>query len=137
MRPIYVDAAHHIAVLDRRDRLHAVAARVARELEASGASFVTSGDALVEVLTYFSAWGGQARLAAVAYWRRLREKDIEIVPQSAELLEMALGLYERRPDKSYSMVDAIGMTICKQRGIVDVLSADHDFEQEGLNILLK
>lgn len=35
------------------------------------------------------------------------------------------------------MVDAIGMVICAERGIADVLSADRDFEQEGLTILLK
>lgn len=137
MRSVYVDTGHHIAVLDRHDRLHTIAARAVQELARERVSLVTCEDALVEVLAYFSGWGAQARGAAARYWRVLHETEVEIVPQSQALLEQALDLYERRPDKSYSMVDAIGMVICAERGITDVLSADRDFEQEGLTILLK
>ena len=59
-----------------------------------------------------------------------------IVPRSQALFDSALDLYERRPDKSYSAADCIGMVICKERGITDVFTADHDFEQEGFTILL-
>jgi len=41
-----------------------------------------------------------------------------------------------RLDKSYSFVDCASMVICKERGIEEVLTADHDFEQEGFRILL-
>lgn len=137
MRSVYVDTSHHVAVLDRHDHMHAVAARAVNELVRERVALVTCEDALVEVLAYFSDWGAQARLAAVEYWKILRDTEVEIVPQSHDLLVRALDLYERRPDKSYSMVDAIGMVICAERGIADVLSADRDFEQEGLTILLK
>ena len=62
---------------------------------------------------------------------------ITVIEQSRPLFDQALALYRRRLDKSYSMVDCIGMVICKDRGITEVLTADHDFEQEGFTLLLK
>jgi predicted nucleic acid-binding protein len=34
------------------------------------------------------------------------------------------------------MVDCIGVVICQQQAIADVLTADNDFAQEGLTVLL-
>jgi len=34
------------------------------------------------------------------------------------------------------MCDCMSMVVCAERGITDVLSADRDFEQEGLTLLL-
>ena len=64
------------------------------------------------------------------------DERVTIVPQTPALFAAALELYRRRPDKTYSMCDCISMVVCGERAITDVLSADRDFEQEGLSLLL-
>jgi predicted nucleic acid-binding protein len=59
-----------------------------------------------------------------------------IVPQTRELFDAGLDLYAHRPDKGYSLTDAISMVICDQQRITRVLTHDWHFEQEGYEILL-
>ena len=138
MRRVFVDSAHYIALLNRRDQLYEQALRVARVLgDEVGVSFVTTDAVLVEVLTHQSGFGPEAREIAANLVHRLSSRDsIEIVPQTPALFAAGLGLYRRRLDKSYSMVDCMSMVVCREQGIQDVLTADRDFEQEGFTILL-
>jgi predicted nucleic acid-binding protein len=48
----------------------------------------------------------------------------------------SMDLYRARLDKQYSVADCCSMLICRDRGITDVLTHDHDFAQEGFTILL-
>ena len=104
---------------------------------ASGASLITSEHVIAEVLTFMSKAGPHARRATVDYVDEiLADPTVLVVPQTSQLFQEALALYRARLDKQYSMTDCASMVICRAEGIGDVLSADHDFEQEGLNILL-
>ena len=138
MPPRYVDTSHHVAVIDYRDALHVRALRLANELGQSPANtFITAEAVLIELLTFFSNKGPYLRDQASAYVERLRTSSPTIIiPQTPVLFDAAFNLFRRRRDKTYSMVDCIGMVICKQQGIVDVLTADSDFTQEGFTILL-
>ena len=138
MREAYVDTAHHVAIIDPRDGLHEKALTIGQTLRVEAASLTTSEAVLIEFLTFLSGHGAPIRRAAARYVAELRDDPmITVIEQSRTLFDQALALYQRRLDKSYSMVDCIGMVICRDRGITQVLTADHDFEQEGLTILLK
>jgi predicted nucleic acid-binding protein len=77
------------------------------------------------------------RAAAVDYTRSLRvEPAVEVIAHSRELFDAALDFYLRRPDMGYSMTDCMSMVICRDAEVEEVLTADHDFEQEGFAILL-
>jgi predicted nucleic acid-binding protein len=39
-------------------------------------------------------------------------------------------------DKGYSLQDCIAMNVMKAEGITQVLTSDHNFEQEGFTILM-
>ena len=138
MRRIYVDAAHYVAIFDDHDDLHDLAVAVLRELYAEGGvEFVTSDVVLAEVLTHFSRFGARDRRAAADFVRRTRDdRKVRIVHFSKELFESALVHYEARADKAYSFNDCCSMVICRDLKILEVLTHDHDFEQEGLQILL-
>jgi predicted nucleic acid-binding protein len=43
----------------------------------------------------------------------------------------ALSLLFARPDKAYSLCDAVSFVVIRQRGIGDALTTDRHFEQEG------
>ncbi len=138
MRSVYVDTAYHVAIIDPRDSLRPSARCLAADLLQEGAQLITSEASLIELLTFLSGHGGPIRRAAADYVMELRsDPSAIVVEQSRALFDAGLDLYTRRGDKSYSMVDCIGMVICHDRGITEVLTADHDFEQEGLTILLQ
>jgi predicted nucleic acid-binding protein len=138
VREIFVDSAHYVALLNRRDQLRDRAVHAVLSLYAEpDISFVTTDSVLAEVLTHQSAFGPGAREAASVLIDELSaDPRMTIVSQTPALFADGVALYRRRLDKSYSMVDCMSMVLCRERGIRDVLTADRDFEQEGFTILL-
>ena len=67
----------------------------------------------------------------------LGHPQVKVVWVDAELNEEAIRLLESRPDKNYSLCDAVSFVLMKQRGLREALTTDHHFEQEGLIRLLK
>lgn len=138
MRYVFVDTAHYIAVFNRHDALHTRASSIVLELYANrDVSFITTDAVLVETLTFFAGRGSHSRqnvAEGIAYV--FADPRVTVVPQTPALFDAGLDLYRRRPDKTYSMCDCMSMVVCAERSITDVLSADRDFEQEGLTLLL-
>ena len=139
MRVLFIDSAFYIAVLNPRDRFHDVATAMRLEFaQRTDLTFVTTEAVLIEVLTRLSKAGPHVRASAADFVERLWDDPrLTILPQESELFFAGLELYRRRLDKNYSMTDCMSMVICRGRGITDVLTADHDFEQEGFAVLLK
>jgi uncharacterized protein len=65
----------------------------------------------------------------------LREPNIQVVTYTPELRKLGFELYENRPDKGYSLTDCISMVVMRERSILEVLTADRHFQQEGFTIL--
>jgi predicted nucleic acid-binding protein len=63
--------------------------------------------------------------------------DIDIVWVDEPLHVAGLTLLQQRLDKTYSLCDAVSFVIMREKGIVEALTTDHHFEQEGLVRLLK
>lgn len=92
---------------------------------------------LTAVLAFFSRRGQVLRRASKRVADQvLREAGFELLHQSRPLIERAVELYGKRLDKSYSLTDCASMIICHERQISEILTHDHDFEQEGFSILL-
>jgi predicted nucleic acid-binding protein len=132
IRTYFADSWFFVALLDRRDSHHAAAVRL--EALTRGSRVVTHDSVLSEVLAHFSGDGRQARLHAVSAVRRAALSHL-VVPADRSLFIDALALYEARPDKEYSLVDCMSMTLMKQRGLTHVLTNDHHFAQEGFVVL--
>ena len=113
-------------------------ARGRRDVRAGASvTFYTTEAVLIELLTFFSNRGTHLRHQVALFVEDLRASSPTIlIPQTPALFEAAFDLYRRRADKTYSMVDCIGMVVCRQQSITDVLTADQDFAQEGLVVLL-
>ena len=78
------------------------------------------------------------RTRAVAFVQEfVGQSNVVVVDLSSSLFDSGLELYRARSDKSYSLTDCVSMVVCKDLGITDVLTSDHDFEQEGFAILLR
>lgn len=77
------------------------------------------------------------RLAALAFVADLAANpDIETVWTDESLHQKAMALLQARPDKTYSLCDAVSFVLMRQRKISDALTTDHHFEQEGFRKLL-
>ena len=106
-------------------------------MDLSGASLVTTEEVLSEFLTAVSAQAERTRrLACRLVHEILTDPAIEVVAQSHESFLAGLELYERRPDKDYSLTDCISMNVMRRKGIREILTNDRHFSQEGFVRLL-
>jgi uncharacterized protein len=77
------------------------------------------------------------RMAALTFLADLRENpDIETVWVDEELHQQGLELLFARPDKTYSLCDAVSFVLMQQRHITMALTTDRHFVQEGFQRLL-
>jgi predicted nucleic acid-binding protein len=128
-----VDTWFLIAVIDRFDQHHRQALQINERT--AGAVFVTHEGVLAEFLTYCGAFGRLQRRSAVERVRGLRAHPQYSVAAFSPLFPAALDLYSERPDKEYSLVDCMSMTLMRERGITHVLTNDHHFRQEGFTVV--
>jgi predicted nucleic acid-binding protein len=97
---------------------------------------VTTDEVLTEVLNHFSHLGPiwRAKVAALVHDVRTNS-DVDVLPQTRADFDVALALYEARPDKEYSLTDCRSMVALTALGVSEVLTNDHHFTQEGFTIL--
>ncbi len=62
---------------------------------------------------------------------------LELVWIDEDFHNRAVELLKQRPDKDYSLCDAISFVIMREREIAEALTTDKHFEQEGFIRLLK
>lgn len=80
---------------------------------------------------------GIPRRKVLDFARGLPElKFIDFVFVHDELHEMALDLLTERPDKDWSLCDAVSFILMRDWEIQDALTTDHHFEQAGFRRLL-
>ena len=135
MSDVFVDAAYWIALLRSNDQWHG-SALAARE-QLGQVTLVTTDEVLTEVLTGLSRYGSELRTQAVGMVRDILDSpDVRVIRQTHDTFMEGLFRYERRSDKAYSLQDCISMNVMKAEGITEVLTSDHNFEQEGFVILM-
>ncbi len=67
----------------------------------------------------------------------LDNPHVEVVWVDEDLHRSALALLRARPDRTYSLCDAVSFVLMRARGITEALTTDRHFEQEGFVRLLK
>ena len=104
MRRVFADTLYWLAIFLPGDAW----ADAARSSDVSEALLITTEEVLTEFLTAVSAHGDRTRRLACRLVREiLNDSEIEVISQSHESFLAGLALYERRPDKQYSLVDCI------------------------------
>jgi uncharacterized protein len=133
VKRVFADTLYWLAIFVPDDAW----ADAARAADCSDALLVTTEEVLSEFLTAVSAHGDHARRLACRLVREiLNDPGIEVVAQSHESFLAGLALYERRPDKKYSLTDCISMNVMRQKQIQEILTHDRHFVQEGFIRLL-
>ena len=134
MRRVFADTLYWLALFLPGDEW----AESAHVADLSDAFLVTTEEVLSEFLTAVCARGDHSRRLACRSVREiLNDPSVEVVAQSHESFLAGLALYERRPDKQYSLADCISMNVMRQQRIHEILTHDRHFSQEGFVRLLK
>jgi predicted nucleic acid-binding protein len=135
MRTVFVDTLHWVAHINPRDQWHERAMGVESQL--GRVRLVTTESVLIEFLNFLASYKPEMRQASVNLVREiLDDPEIETIPHTEEAFLSGLALYEDRLDKGYSLTDCISMNAMRERGLVEVLTHDKHFAQEGFSILL-
>ena len=133
MKPVFADTFYFIAALNPHDQWHSVAISIA---DRQRPNLVTTTAVLTEFADALA--GSASRRVAAEYLRSLPiDPTIEVVRIDDDLWELALTLYQERPDKEWSLTDCISFIAMEDRGIKDALTGDSHFEQAGFNALLR
>jgi predicted nucleic acid-binding protein len=136
MRHLFADTFYWVALFSPRDRWHRQALDISRILGEH--HLWTTDEVLTEFLAICSATGPRLRQRAVNLVRRiLTDPGITVLPQTHASFLEGLMLYEQRSDKQYSLIDCISMNAMRQNNIIEVLTHDHHFEQEGFQPLFR
>jgi predicted nucleic acid-binding protein len=135
VRLVFADTLYWGAALHPQDQYRT---QVIRAREALGeVRLVTTDEVLTELLDGLAQCGTHLRGAAARAVRTiLDDRRVTVHPQSRESFLAGLRLYEQRSDKGYSLVDCISMTTMRRQGILEILTNDHHFIQEGFRVVL-
>ncbi|GAC1400584.1 MAG: PIN domain-containing protein [Pyrinomonadaceae bacterium] len=132
---IFVDINYWIAIINSNDQWHSRA--VERRKSLVEVYLMTTEMVLTETLNHFAEHGTEARKRVAAVVERiLARRDIETIKQTSNAFLSGFDFYKSRFDKGYSLTDCVSMNIMRERKIVEVLTRDIHFKQEGFIILL-
>lgn len=134
MNPAFADTFYWIALIHRKDARHQTVLEFSR---AFASVLFTTDDVLTEVLAFSSSDEVLRNAAGRTVRRILAASGVRVIPQSRRGFLDGLDLYEARPDKGYSLADCISMQTMRREGLVDVLTNDRHFEQEGFRAVFR
>jgi predicted nucleic acid-binding protein len=132
-RKLFVDSFFYIALLNHRDQYHDRAAEVSQTI--GGSQFWTTDLVLVE--TANGCRSPSLRLGAARLIHRLAtEPDTRIIHLTQDLFEKAMGRYESRLDKAWSLTDCLSFVVMEENGIEEALTGDAHYSQAGFRRLM-
>jgi predicted nucleic acid-binding protein len=135
VKAVFVDTAYWIAVVKPDDPWRADAEKARKTV--GPARLFTTDEILTEFLAAFSRGGPSLRMQAGKMVRAiLADPNVTVLPQSRASFLDALTLYEKRLDKGYSSTDCRSMEAMRSQKLIDVLTTDDHFRQEGFNVLI-
>jgi uncharacterized protein len=127
-----LDTSGLLALFHRSEPHHPEAAA----LYDNGNRRFTHNYILAEFIPLATARGFRRDLALEFTLRLLAAPEVETIWITESLHRQAMDLLDAREDKGYSLCDAVSFVLMRQRGIVEALTTDHHFEQEGFVRLL-
>ena len=136
MTAIFAGTFYWVALTNIRDSAHEEAKKFSRSPTSS--SLVATEPVPIEYLNYFAAWGQEFRLMASASVNSmLSSSTVIVLPLTSERFRAGVDLYAARLDKGYSLTDCISMVAMRQQGLIESLTNDRHFDQEGFRALFR
>ena len=135
-RPVFVDTAAWLALLNKSDALHEKAKRIRNKLVRERGQFLLTDYIVVEIANALSRV--PFRQTAVQIISLIQSSaNTMVVRIDKEIFTEAWRLYSGRLDKEWSFTDCTSFIVMGQMGLTDAFTSDHHFEQAGFNILIR
>ncbi len=124
---VFADTSYYVALVNPRDRHHAVADRFTRAFDGR---IVTTSLILAELGSFFAA--GNGRLIFRELHDRIRfDESVEMIVPDDEQIDRAVRLFTDRMDKDWSLTDCVSFDLMTRLEIRTALATDHHFRQAG------
>ena len=133
--PVYVDTAALVALVHKRDALHAAALAVYQQLLQENVRFLTTHAVLLEVGNTFGK-ASHKPLAAAVFGLVSRSASWQVLPVDSGWYAKGVERFLERTDKDWSLTDCIGMVAAEAYRADRIFTSDHHFRQAGFTILL-
>lgn len=130
-----LDTSALFAAHDRRERDHEKAAAELRRLVLAGGPLIITDLVVAELHALALRRSGPA-LALALIDRVLASPRVRLVATKSDDLLDALDFLRSRPERPYSLADAVSFLVMRERGIDVAFSLDADFTAEGFEVLL-
>jgi len=135
---VFVDTAGWASLFVKTEPYHLPALRIFDNLEREGVALITTNYVLTELIALFHRPLRVPRLVLFNYIDTLKAAPyVHIVYVDQTLDTAGWDLLKARPDKSWSLVDAVSFALMQKRHITEALTTDHHFAQAGFVPLLK
>lgn len=133
MKAVFADSYYYLAFINPRDAGHQDTIRFAQSFVGRT---ITTEWVLAEVADALSA--PEQRPLFLELLALLRQQPgLQIVEAEHRIFERGVELFEKRPDKAWSLTDCISFVVMHEHGILEDLTVDHHFEQAGYILLLQ
>ena len=138
MKPVFVDTVALIAIGDKDDGLHKKAIQVRKQLVIEKRLFITTDAVLLELCNAFSYPNKNLRQTAITMIEGInKSKQWTRIEVDRALMDRGFERFKKMQDKSWSLVDCIGMVIAENQSITEIFTGDGDFNQAGFLTLLR
>ena len=128
---IFVDTAYVLALVNERDQHYERAQELADLVE--GMELLITDAVLLEIGNALARGFKEQAIEVITYF--VESEEVEIFYSSPQIFEKAFALYKKFSDKDWSLVDCISFVVMRERGIKQVLTFDHHFEQAGFKLV--
>jgi predicted nucleic acid-binding protein len=135
---VFIDTAGWANLFVKTEPYHPQALRIFDQLEREDATLITTNYVLAELIALFHRPLRVPRPVLFHYIDTLKTTPYVHVVYVDQTLDTAgWDLLKARPDKTWSLVDAVSFALMQRRNITTALTTDHHFEQAGFVPLLK
>ena len=136
MKRVFADTFYWIALINKSDSWYQRVKSYSVNLE--NIEIITTEEVLTETINFFASFPTPMRTAvSQLVVQIIQDHNIQVIPQTHESFIAGLELFQQRFDKGYSLTDCISMITMKNLNIIDILTHDKHFTQEGFLILFK
>ena len=136
MKRVFADTFYWIALINKSDSWYQRVKSYSVNLE--NIEIITTEEVLTETINFFAAFPAPMRAAVYQLVVQIiQDHNIQVIPQTHESFIAGLELFQQRFDKGYSLTDCISMITMKNLNIIDILTHDKHFTQEGFLILFQ
>ena len=136
MKSVFADTFYWVALINKSDSWHHRVRNYSSNL--GNIKIITTEEILTETINFFASFPTPMRSAVSQLITQIiADHNIQVIPQTHESFIAGLELFQQRFDKGYSLTDCISMMTMKKLNIIEILTHDKHFKQEGFIILFK